>query len=81
MPMAAIFLRNKFIGWFSFIQSFHYMLNTSNEQLTILKNNLSNNPNNFLDQSPIFKILLCFVGLLICYINLIFPQNLQQPNN
>ncbi|KAK5959138.1 uncharacterized protein PWA37_003822 [Arxiozyma heterogenica] len=81
MPMAAMFLRNKFVGWFSFIQSFHYMLNISDEQLSVLKNNLANNPNNFLDQSPIFKIILCFFGLVVCYLNLIFPQDLQQQSN
>lgn len=81
MPMAAIFLRNKFIGWFSFIQSFHYFLTVSDEQLTLLKNNLVNNPNNFLDQSPLFKIILCLIGLLVCYLNLIFPQNFDSKKN
>lgn len=72
MPMAAMFLRNKFIGWFSFLQSFHFLLNTSKEELSLSKS--TNSSPNVLDQSPILKIVLCIIGLIVCYLNLIFPQ-------
>ncbi|CAL9735250.1 hypothetical protein MOSE0_H01530 [Monosporozyma servazzii] len=71
MPMAAMFLRNKFIAWFSLLQSIHSLLNTSTEQLN---NNKTNNSNNVLDQSPLLKICFCIVGLVVSYLNLIFPQ-------
>lgn len=72
MPIVAIFLRNKFIAWFSLIQSFHFLFTVSQEELNLSKSTNSNpNP---LDQSPILKIFLNIIGLVGSYFNLIIPQ-------
>lgn len=72
MPIVAIFLRNKFIAWFSLIQSFHFLFTVSQEELNLSKSTNSNpNP---LDQSPILKIVLNVIGLIGSYFNLIIPQ-------
>lgn len=72
MPMMAMFLRNKFIAWFSFLQSIHYLLNTSTEQLNLTKN--KNNSPSALDQSPILRVIISLIALSVCYLNLIWPQ-------
>lgn len=69
MPMVAMFLKNKFIGWFALIQSFHYYLNTDPEAATA-----SSKPSSAMDQPPLMKILLSVIGLLVCYMNLVLPQ-------
>lgn len=75
MPMAAIFLRNKFIAWFSIIQSLHYFLNTSDEELALTQNG----PTKALDQAPVIKLLMSIASIAVCYINLVFPQPTGPP--
>ncbi|CAG58393.1 uncharacterized protein GVI51_D01441 [Nakaseomyces glabratus] len=70
MPMAAIFLKNKFIAWFSLIQSVHSYLNTDEETL---EKNKSKTGNSALDQPPLVKVAMSLVGILVCYMNLVFP--------
>lgn len=72
MPMAAMFLRNKFLGWFALLQSVHFLFNTSKEERSLHKSTNANpNP---LDQSPLLRIVLCIIGLCVCYLNIVFPQ-------
>lgn len=73
MPMAALFLRNKFIGWLALVQSIHYYLNTD---LQLLPASAESNP---LDQFPIMKVLISFFSLLVCYLGLVFPQQMVPP--
>lgn len=71
MPMAAIFLKNKFVAWLSLLQSVHYYLNTDEESLAM---NKSRSGNSALDQPPLVKIAMSIIGLAVCYMNLVFPQ-------
>ncbi|KAL3228992.1 Uncharacterized protein RNJ44_02079 [Nakaseomyces bracarensis] len=70
MPMAAIFLRNKFVAWLSLLQSVHYYLNTDKETLEM---NKSRSGNSALDQPPLVKIAMSVIGLVVCYMGLVFP--------
>lgn len=69
MPMVAMFLKNKFIGWFALIQSFHYYLNTDPDAASA-----SSKSSSAMDQPPLMKVALSFIGLLVCYMNLLLPQ-------
>ncbi|QLQ78878.1 hypothetical protein HG537_0B02260 [Torulaspora globosa] len=76
MPMVAMFLRNKFIGWFALIQSVHYYFNTDPEAASVAA--ASNKGS--MDQPPLMKVLLSVVGLLVCYMNLVIPQPPMAPS-
>ncbi|CAI4830180.1 CLN_G0056280.mRNA.1.CDS.1 [Saccharomyces cerevisiae] len=78
MPMAAIFLRNKFIAWFSLIQSVHYYLNTDEDIIVAYKENKAPSP---MDQPPAIKLFMSLIGLCVCYMNLVFPQQIAQPSS
>lgn len=77
MPMIAIFLRNKYLAWFAFIQGVHYFLNTDADAEARFRTRPKEN--SALDQSPSVKLLLSLVGVLMAYINVIFPQPLTPP--
>ncbi|SCU86031.1 LADA_0D11782g1_1 [Lachancea dasiensis] len=66
MPMAAMFMKNKFLAWFALLTTVHYSLTAEADQ---------SSP----DQSPILKLLLSAVSLAVCYMNLIFPQPTAAP--
>ncbi|CCE61439.1 hypothetical protein TPHA_0A03630 [Tetrapisispora phaffii CBS 4417] len=77
MPMVAMFLRNKFVGWFALIQSFHYYLNSAEEDNEFTK--LENRPKpetNPAEQTPAIRIALSLLSLLVCYMDIISPQPL-----
>ncbi|CCK71486.1 uncharacterized protein KNAG_0H00700 [Huiozyma naganishii CBS 8797] len=76
MPMAAIFLRNKFVGWFALIQSIHYFLNTSEEEISLAtaKEAQDKKNENPLEKYPVLKVALSFIGLCVCYLELVFPN-------
>ncbi|CAI4053588.1 hypothetical protein N7582_005759 [Saccharomyces uvarum] len=76
MPMAAIFLKNKFIAWFSLIQSLHFYLNTDEDIVAAQKETKSASP---MDQPPAIKLLMSIIGIGVCYMNLVFPQQLAPP--
>ena len=71
MPLAAIFLRNKFLAWFALVQGVHYLLNTDREQ--VAKDAAAKDPTG-LDQSPFTRLLIAVGAIIICYIDFIFPQ-------
>lgn len=60
MPMAAMFMRNKFLAWFALLSTVHYALTTE--------------PDANADQSAVVKVLMSLVSLAVCYINVAFPQ-------
>ncbi|EDO17009.1 hypothetical protein Kpol_1065p24 [Vanderwaltozyma polyspora DSM 70294] len=70
MPMAAMFLRNKFVAWFALIQSFHYYLNIDSDDIAKMKKADSNG----MDQPPSIRVLLSLVSLIVSYLELIYPQ-------
>ncbi|CAI4053826.1 hypothetical protein SKDZ_16G3240 [Saccharomyces kudriavzevii ZP591] len=78
MPMAAIFLRNKFIAWFSLIQSVHYYLNTDEDIVAAQKEDKAASP---MDQPPVIKLFMSLIGLCVCYMNLAFPQQIAPPSS
>ncbi|SCU82722.1 LANO_0B07316g1_1 [Lachancea nothofagi CBS 11611] len=61
MPMAAMFMKNKFLAWFSLLLTVHYSLNGEADKKSA-------------DQSPLLKILMAVVSLAVCYMNVVFPQ-------
>ncbi|SCW01269.1 LAFE_0D08856g1_1 [Lachancea fermentati] len=62
MPMAAMFMKNKFLAWFAVISMLHYYLTGEvNESASA-------------DQSPLLKIVMSLVSLLVCYMGLALPQ-------
>lgn len=71
MPLAAIFLRNKFLAWFAVLQGAHYLLNTDSEQAT--RDASAKDPTG-LDQSPMTRMFVAIAAVLVCYIDFIFPQ-------
>ncbi|CEP60057.1 uncharacterized protein LALA0_S01e02058g [Lachancea lanzarotensis] len=60
MPMAAMFMKNKFLAWFAMLTTVHYALNGGDEASA--------------DQGPLLKILMSAVSLGVCYMNVVFPQ-------
>ncbi|CAR23708.1 uncharacterized protein KLTH0E15312g [Lachancea thermotolerans CBS 6340] len=60
MPMAAMFMKNKFLAWFGLLSSVHYCLTADAESSG--------------DQSPVLKLVMALVSLGVCYMNLVFPQ-------
>lgn len=75
MPMAAIFLRNRFVAWFAVIQSVHYYLNTDEDEANAKDGKQSSS----IEQTPIIKVAMAMVGLIVCYMNLVFPVVNQMP--
>ncbi|CAB4252057.1 similar to Saccharomyces cerevisiae YPR063C ER-localized protein of unknown function [Maudiozyma barnettii] len=71
MPLAAIFLRNKFLAWFAVVQGMHYLLNTDREQAA--RDASAKDPTG-LDQSPFTRLLIAVGAIIICYIDFVFPQ-------
>lgn len=71
MPLAAIFLRNKFLAWFAVVQGCHYVWNTDKEQVT--SDSLSTTATG-LDKSPITRLLIAFTAIIVCYMDFVFPQ-------
>lgn len=67
MPMAAMFMKNKFLAWFALLTTFHYYLTAEPSE--------SNSP----EQSPIVKIGMSVVSLLVCYMGLALPQSVSVP--
>ncbi|AQZ14232.1 YPR063C [Zygosaccharomyces parabailii] len=65
-PMMAMFLKNKFMAWFAVVQSFHSYLNFRSDDA------VSGNSNS-LDQSPGLRLLMSMIGLVVCYMDLVFP--------
>lgn len=67
MPLAAMFLKNKFIGWFALVQSFHFYLNTdctpSNAKA----------PSSATETTPFVRLILSVIGLVASYMDLVFP--------
>lgn len=64
--MLAMFLKNKFMAWFALVQSFHSYLNYSSDDAP-------SGSSNSLDQSPVMRLLMCMVGIVVCYMDLVFP--------
>ncbi|SCV01849.1 LAME_0G18910g1_1 [Lachancea meyersii CBS 8951] len=61
MPMAAMFMKNKFLAWFALLSTVHYALNGQGEESAA-------------EQSPLLKIMMSGVSLAVCYMNVVFPQ-------
>ena len=81
MPMAAIFLRNKFIAWFAVIQNFHYVLNTDYDELKLSSTTKSSDPLSIMDQSPMIRFFMSIAGLVACYLDMVFPQKPLPPKD
>ena len=81
MPMAAIFLRNKFIAWFAVIQNFHYVLNTDYDELKLSSTTKSSDPLSVMDQSPMIRFFMAIAGLVACYLDMVFPQKPLPPRD
>ena len=81
MPMAAIFLRNRFIAWFAVIQNFHYVLNTDYDELKLSSTTKSSDPLSIMDQSPMIRFFMSIAGLVACYLDMVFPQKPLPPKD
>ncbi|KAL6939688.1 hypothetical protein ACO0RG_003533 [Hanseniaspora osmophila] len=68
MPLLAMFLRNKYLAWFSLITQFYYYLTTPQD----LPGNKDSSSN--LDLP---RILMCVSSIVFCYIDLIFPNEMS----
>ena len=67
MPLAAMFLKNKFIGWFALVQSFHFYLNTDSSSSN------SKVPSSSTETTPFVRLILSVIGLVASYMDLVFP--------
>ncbi|ABN66683.1 predicted protein, partial [Scheffersomyces stipitis CBS 6054] len=68
LPMAAMFMRNKMLAWsavFLAVQSY------LNEPLN--KPAEAADSNSTPSQPPLLRVLFAFIGLVTCYLDLIFP--------
>ncbi|KAK9366965.1 hypothetical protein V1509DRAFT_627842 [Lipomyces kononenkoae] len=61
LPMVAMFLRNKLIGWSALLVTIQSWLNESEAS------------NKDATQPGWLKVLMSFVGLLVCYMDLVVP--------
>ncbi|SCU80084.1 LAFA_0B07404g1_1 [Lachancea sp. 'fantastica'] len=61
MPMAAMFMKNKFLAWFAMLSTVHYALNGQGDEGSA-------------DQAPLLKVVMSLVSIAVCYMNVIFPQ-------
>ncbi|AET38958.1 uncharacterized protein Ecym_3475 [Eremothecium cymbalariae DBVPG len=66
MPMLALFLRNKFLAWFSVVTAWHSFL-TSDP-------NASSSATSSGDLGPVMKIVMGLMSVVVCYMGLVFPQ-------
>ncbi|CCH58452.1 hypothetical protein TBLA_0A06600 [Henningerozyma blattae CBS 6284] len=80
MPMAAMFLRNKFIAWFAFIQTFYSALTSGSGlfEMSIPTNETAKNVKSgslgTTSQPNGVKFVMSLIGVLFCYSDLVIPQ-------
>ncbi|KAL6942123.1 hypothetical protein ACO0QE_003289 [Hanseniaspora vineae] len=65
MPLLAMFLRNKYLAWFSLITQSYYYLTTPSD-LPGSKDSLD-----------LPRILMCVSSIVFCYIDLVFPNEMS----
>lgn len=76
MPMAAMFLKNKFIAWFAFIQTYYSFI-TSDGSMFEVPDISGINGGSSAATSPQpagVKMLISLFGVLFCYSGLVLPQ-------
>lgn len=66
MPMAAMFMRNKFLAWFAVLTTWHSYLTSQPDPA---------NPSD----SPLMRIGMALMALVINYMGLIFPGTQPPP--
>ncbi|AMD18757.1 HBL145Cp [Eremothecium sinecaudum] len=70
MPMVAMFLKNKFLAWFALLSTWHNFLIYSGSSGPEYGDG---------DVHPLFKVGMAFVSLIVCYMNIAFPQFMTPP--
>ncbi|KAH3902967.1 uncharacterized protein SCDLUD_000567 [Saccharomycodes ludwigii] len=75
LPMAAMFMRNKFLAWFSLFTTWHYFLTTPSISTKDTKNP---------QDATSFKLVASIVSIVVCYMDMLFiPKgsgNAKQPD-
>ncbi|SCU92352.1 LAMI_0E09912g1_1 [Lachancea mirantina] len=62
MPMAAMFMKNKFLAWFGLLSTFHNFLTDTTSS------------GGAGQQPPVMQLVLGLVSILVCYMGLALPQ-------